>query len=432
MARAIRDALLESRTSRSRLATGDHYHKARLDHGLSLYYRRGERGGSWSAHFYVGGKKYRVVKIGTADDRQDADGVGVFNFSQAQREARKLREAASRSAAGLPDKAHGPATVATAMVDYLAHLANDGRNPTNVADAARKIEAHIVPKLGGVRLDQLTARQVQAWHHALAKQPPRLRVRKGAKQRHRVVDMTDPETRRSRQATANRVFGIFKAALNMAWRNDPVLDDKAWRKVQPFRGATASRARYLTFDECARLSNACDSDFRALVQGALHTGCRYSELTRLAPRDFDERAGTLAIRLSKSQQPRHIMLSADAVEFFADRVARAGSSPWLFTRGGLQWKRSWQIRPMVEASRAAHVKPAASFHILRHTFASHAIMAGAALMVVAETLGHADTRMVELHYGHLAPNFVTDEIRRTAPRYGFAVDRSTVTPLRPR
>ena len=54
-------------------------------------------------------------------------------------------------------------------------------------------------------------------------------------------------------------------------------------------------------------------------------------------------------------------------------------------------------------------------------------MNGAPLMVVAKNLGHADTRMVELHYGHLAPNFVTDEIRRTAPRFGMG--GGVVTPF---
>ncbi len=28
-----------------------------------------------------------------------------------------------------------------------------------------------------------------------------------------------------------------------------------------------------------------------------------------------------------------------------------------------------------------------------------------------ERLGHRDTRMVELHYGHLAPSYVADEVR---------------------
>jgi integrase len=59
-----------------------------------------------------------------------------------------------------------------------------------------------------------------------------------------------------------------------------------------------------------------------------------------------------------------------------------------------------------------------SFHTLRHTWASLAVMAGAPLMVVAKNLGHVDTRMVERHYGHLAPSFVADAIRAAAPRFG--------------
>ena len=41
-------------------------------------------------------------------------------------------------------------------------------------------------------------------------------------------------------------------------------------------------------------------------------------------------------------------------------------------------------------------------------------MAGAPLMVVASVLGHGDTRMVEKHYGHLAPSYVRTVIDATA------------------
>ena len=36
-------------------------------------------------------------------------------------------------------------------------------------------------------------------------------------------------------------------------------------------------------------------------------------------------------------------------------------------------------------------------------------------MVVAEALRPSDTRMAEKHYAHLAPSYVADTIRRTAP-----------------
>ncbi|MGA2646955.1 MAG: hypothetical protein ABSF15_19760 [Candidatus Sulfotelmatobacter sp.] len=40
-------------------------------------------------------------------------------------------------------------------------------------------------------------------------------------------------------------------------------------------------------------------------------------------------------------------------------------------------------------------------------------------LLFAKQLGHAVTRMVEIHYGHLAPNYVVDTIRAAAPKLGI-------------
>ena len=80
---------------------------------------------------------------------------------------------------------------------------------------------------------------------------------------------------------------------------------------------------------------------------------------------------------------------------------------------------------MREACHRAKLKPIA-IHGMRHTWASHAVMNGVPLMVVAKNLGHVDTRMVERVYGHLAPSFVVDAIRAGAPRYGIATDKKIV------
>jgi hypothetical protein len=47
-------------------------------------------------------------------------------------------------------------------------------------------------------------------------------------------------------------------------------------------------------------------------------------------------------------------------------------------------------------------------------------------MVVARNLGHADTRMVERHYGHLAPSFIADAIRAAAPKFGIKPETKLV------
>jgi integrase len=70
---------------------------------------------------------------------------------------------------------------------------------------------------------------------------------------------------------------------------------------------------------------------------------------------------------------------------------------------------------MLLDSLADQVIPAASFHTLRHTYASLMVMDSVPLMVVARNLGHADTRMVEKHYGHLATSYVREAIRAAKP-----------------
>ena len=96
---------------------------------------------------------------------------------------------------------------------------------------------------------------------------------------------------------------------------------------------------------------------------------------------------------------------------------------------GKPWGMSHQLRPIAEASAAAKLDPPATFHALRHTWASHRVMAGAPLMVVAQVLGHADTRMVEKHYGHLGPSYIRDVVRRTALGIGAGEEAQTVSRL---
>jgi hypothetical protein len=44
-------------------------------------------------------------------------------------------------------------------------------------------------------------------------------------------------------------------------------------------------------------------------------------------------------------------------------------------------------------------------------------------MVVARNLGHADIRMVERHYGHLAPSYIADAIGAATPKFGLKPNR---------
>jgi hypothetical protein len=46
-------------------------------------------------------------------------------------------------------------------------------------------------------------------------------------------------------------------------------------------------------------------------------------------------------------------------------------------------------------------------------------MQGVPMAVIAEQLGHADTRMTERHYAHLSPSYVAQTIRANFPDLGI-------------
>jgi integrase len=411
MARTVRDRSLETRAARRRLQPQKKPYWRSVDRGLHLGYYRGARGGGWIARRYIGEGHYQETRVGTADDVQDADGSAVLSYSQAQAKARVWFQI------GLGEPAAGPFTVAHALDEYLAWIAQH-RKTSTAREWRYTAHAHILPTLGAVDVASLTTTKLRRWHEELAAQPARLRSRLGSAQRYRNPS-DDSETVRARRASANRVLTVLKAALNRAFNEGKAGSDEAWRRVKPFRGADAARGRYLQEDECRRLLNACPEDFGRIVRGAMLTGCRYGELCRAVACDFDGDAGTLLVREAKAGRPRHVPLDDEAIAFLEALTLGRAETERIFRRAdGKPWGKSHQLRPLLVACRAAKIQPPANFHCLRHTWASHRVMKGAPLLVVAQVLGHADTRMVDKHYGHLAPSYVRDTVRATAMNLG--------------
>jgi hypothetical protein len=114
-----------------------------------------------------------------------------------------------------------------------------------------------------------------------------------------------------------------------------------------------------------------------------------------------------------------VPLDRQAAAFLAGVCAgRAGGETMLLRDDGRPWGSSHQQRPLAAACAAARLEPPVTFHGLRHTWASQRIMRGLPVMVAAQVLGHADTRMVERHYGHLARGYVQQAIERTGMALG--------------
>jgi integrase len=119
------------------------------------------------------------------------------------------------------------------------------------------------------------------------------------------------------------------------------------------------------------------------------------------------------------------VLTDEGRALFSGLTAGHSGGDLIFLRDdGNAWGPSHQQRPLDAASARAKIKAAATFHILRHTYASALAMRGVPMGVIAAQLGHSDTRMTERHYAHLSPNYVAETVRAALPALGI-VDKSS-------
>jgi integrase len=218
----------------------------------------------------------------------------------------------------------------------------------------------------------------------------------------------EPEKRRAKQATANKQLTKLKAALNYAYQHDMGGNPAAWIKVKPFKNVDAPRIRFITLKQVNALIKHAEPAFVPLIQAAVLTGARWSELCRLQVSDvYRDR---IYIAESKSGKARDIPLSAEGKRFF--KKACKSATDYVFTVGGDPWGKSMQHRRMLAASKAAKIQPAINFHLLRHFYASLLVEKGVSLQIVAQLLGHSDTRITEKHYAHLQPLTLANAVQK--------------------
>jgi integrase len=420
--RTSKNPRIVNRTVRARLEPRRDPYWHLIAEGHHVGYRRlNSPGGSWIARYYTSEHGRRFQSLGAADDTSEADGTHVLSFPQAIQAAQAWVVTVQKAdGAGVAHNASY--TVSQAMADYITdrQLQTRKTSKEKLDDRAQTIsDAFIVPALGHIELAKLTHGKVKAWRDALANAAPRKRTKVGNEQAYRTFDANDPDALRRRQATANRILTVLKAALNHAHTERRITSKVAWEAVKPFRNVDVAKVRFLSAKELKTFVPKCAPDFQPLVKGALVTGARYGELTALNVEHFDADDGTVFIAKSKNGDARHVHLNDEAIAFFADLTHDRAATDRIFLRAnGKAWKKSEQKRPMDEACKAAKVA-GVTFHILRHTYASHALMNRMPLEVLQKQLGHKDLRITMRHYAHLCNVYKQEQVRAHAPSFGF-------------
>ncbi len=210
------------------------------------------------------------------------------------------------------------------------------------------------------------------------------------------------------KATVNRELATMKHMFNKAiqWKRankNPVREVKLFREDN-------RRLRYLEKWEIKALIEACSNHLIPIVITALNTGLRKGNILNLKWGDINFEQEIIFVKESKSGESLEIPMNGLLVKTLKS-IKRNPKSPYVFCNK--EGKPYGAVR--TSFSRALRKAGISNFrfHDLRHTFASHLIMAGVDLVTVKELLGHKSIEMT-LRYAHLSPHHKRWAVERLA------------------
>lgn len=375
--------------------------------GFRKHAARGlQGGGAWVLRYRVEGT-YQEHGFAEADNsRMPANGSTVLTFDQAIERARFLYS--ERTSADFIDQQAAekkPYTVGDCCRDYVRDLE---RRRRRFQDASQRLEAFVIPVLGNIVLEALTAKEMREWMQALAERKPRARSpMSGRVRRYRKVDEQDDDYPRRRAATVNRIWTSFRAALNLSFQEDR-LQSVQFQKVKPLKvgSVTVNRphCRPILPEEMDAFLAAValeGEEFQNLVLVGLYCGARYGELGRLRVGDYDQRHGTLYIRPGKTGHDRLVRVIPEGRTLIEQLTrGRKSEEAMLVNPDGEAWGKSHQTRPM-DRVLSRYPLDGVSFKSTRDTFGTWLLNAGVRLVVVADQLGHRNIDITRKHYARI-------------------------------
>lgn len=258
---------------------------------------------------------------------------------------------------------------------WLAHRTVE--ESTRVEDEAR-INKHVRPRWGNVRLTDITRADVKAWMVELSKgRAP---------------------------ATVNRIIGHLNTSLNEAV-NMEVLHANPAQGVRMKSGG-ATHERFLTKTELDKVCANLSPTWRNLTYLLAYTGLRWGEVAGLQPKRVDLDRGMILVAevwddkngklkpYPKGRKRRTVPLPKWLHETIGD------TDPVMVSERGLRPDR----RHLQRALDIAVVKAGVErfrVHDLRHTYSSWLVQAGVPLEEVRKLLGHTSVQTTQ-RYAHLA------------------------------
>lgn len=330
---------------------------------------------------------------------------------------RDAQAALVKALGAIEDGRHVDHSTQTLAVYLRAWLAGIRVKPTTLENYRTCAEAYVIPRLGGVKLQQLTPEMLDALYRNLE----RSGKRDGTGLAPKSVRHVHVMLRRALRTAVERAYVI----RNVADLAHPPTQKQARSKQAREKAWTSAELR--TF-----LAHVSDGRLYACWHLLATTGLRRAEVLALRWIDVDLETGrlrvaqTVTVAESKAvwsddgktrTAERTIALDADTVaELRAHRARQlterlAAGAAWQDHGLVFCWEDGRPIHParlttwFLRHCRVLEL-PEIGVHGLRHTYATAALRAGVAPQVVSKRLGHASVAITLDVYAHV---FVCDD-----------------------
>lgn len=206
--------------------------------------------------------------------------------------------------------------------------------------------------------------------------------------------------KKAREGSSGHTLNQYHAAVKLY--NTKILNIP-WDKKFPYSKRHKRLPVVLNKNEVQRIIEAIDNKkHKLMISLAYGAGLRVSELIDLRVADLDLERLTLKVKLGKGGKDRLSIVPESLTQDLLQITKDASFDAYIFenNRGGKLTTRTAQVI-FSKALKLSGIKKEATFHSLRHSFATHLLENGVDVRYIQELLGHASISTTQI-YTHVA------------------------------